>query len=75
MQTSPVSKFYTLIVDMLVVRLRSYVGEPHFSVLKVHGRNVSHSALLVAKYLSEQLYEGAGRSGLLRSTEYAHVPF
>lgn len=69
MQTSPISMFYTVIVDILVVRLSSYVGEPHFSVLKLHGRNVSHSALFVAKYLSEQLYKGAGSRGLLRSAE------
>ena len=69
MQTSPILKSYTLIVDILFARLSSYVGEPHFSVLKLHGRNVSHSALFVAKYLSEQLYKVELTAGLLRSYE------
>lgn len=61
--------FYTVILVTLVVRFSSCVGDPHFSELNWHGRNVSHSALFVAKYLSEQLYTGAGSSGLLRSEE------
>jgi len=69
MQTSPMAIFWMLIVVILEVRLSSYVFDPHLSELKWHGRNVSHSALFVAKYISEQLYAGAGSKGLLRSAE------